>query len=115
MFDKDYIEEGGRNEDGIRIAKMIKNKQGKIYVLYNPTDSALGASSLLKFFTTRLGTTGAKETGDKIHPELRDKVSSYNYRKNHLSPRGWLSFVPNFKHNYHFDPPAMEFFNSKFL
>ena len=113
MFDKDYIEEGARNEDGIRIAKMIKNKQGKIYVLYNPTDLALIGSSLLKFpFTTRLGTTGAKESGDKIHPELRDKVSSYNYRDNHLSTRGWFS---RFEHNYHFDPPAMEFFNSKFL
>ena len=108
MFDKDYIEEGGRNEDGLRIAKMIKNAKGKIYVLYNAFDGALIGSQIIKGFTTRLGARGARENGDKIHPDLRNKVSSYNYRANHL---GWFS--PN--HNYQFDKPAMKFFNSKFL
>ena len=88
---------------------MIKNPKGKIYVLYSHTDGALRVSSTFKCGTrTRLGVSGAKENGKKIHPELQNKVSSVNYKAENLR---WYST----NRNYQFDPPAMKFFDSKYL
>ena len=104
MFDKDYIE--NNEDDGLKIGQMIKNPKGKIHVLYNPTDLALLISGIS---TDRLGRTGAKEGDGNLHPALVGKVSSYNYRKNHMS------FCEQCTHNYHFAPPALAYYDANYL
>merc|ERR1739844_362481 len=86
MFNERYIEkerEEGRNLDGLTIGGMIKD-DGKVYVLYNTSDSALTFSKLTKggFFAQRLGAEGIKES--RLHPDLKGKVEDYNYKKKHM-------------------------------
>ena len=109
MFDKDYIErdqEDDMNNDGLKIGQMIKHPKGKIHILYNPMDAALIISGNL---TGRLGRRGANEGDSNLHPDLVGKVSSYNYRKNHMS------FCEQCTHNYHFAPPALAYYDANYL
>jgi len=102
IFSEDYIK---KDDDGLRISKMLNKRESKIYCLHNAADFALIASVVVNGGTGRLGAKGAKM--DKLHPELKGKVENIDCGK-------WLKSASNFAaHGYLWDPQAIAIYESK--
>jgi esterase/lipase superfamily enzyme len=116
MFDEDYIntkkrnpEEDMRREDGLKLAKMLRHSNSKIYVLHNWQDFALTGSSAVKLGTGRLGASGVPDM-NKVHPDIKGKIKNIN------AGRKWLNWSLDFAaHSYQFIDKAIDFYDEQHI
>ena len=110
---------GQKKQKATNFFKMLKVDEsgrpiGKIYVLHYRWDKAMVASSTIFMNNEqRIGGAGHKKDGqDKVRADMKDYIEDYDVYSE-ISCCCCGSDIDCFKHEYEFEPFAIEFYFSK--
>lgn len=97
-------------QHGINIKNMLSH-DGKVHVIYNPSDVRLSQSMLMKFGNTRLGAEGVNFGWDwlgyTVHPKLKDSIVNVNAHEHDMMYENMCD------HNYHFHDNVCKYYENQ--